>query len=375
MFLHIPYKSTKTLGKTAFASELIAWYQVHQRPLPWRDTKDPYKIWLSEIILQQTRVAQGLPYYQRFVTTYPTVQDLAQANEAAILRLWQGLGYYTRARNMYQCALMIVREWGGKFPGTYEMLLKLKGVGKYTAGAIASIAFNEAVPVVDGNVYRVLARVFGVTEDVNSTKGIKIFYELAKSLLVEHHPGTYNQALMEFGALHCTPAQPQCDTCIFKEQCVAFQTGQQRQLPVKRKRVKVRQRFFHYVVIQYGGQLYMKLRTDQDIWKGLYDFYLIENSFPGSLAQLQDPLIALVQQHKLPIVGNSTPYRHVLTHQRLHVYFWCVQASTVFIQEATKLLARAGANSFTFPQIRELPKSILIDNFVKKYFIHTFQKN
>lgn len=356
------------LGEAFFASWLVVWYQVHKRNLPWRETRDPYKIWLSEIILQQTRVAQGLPYYQRFIEKYPSIQELAHADEEEVLRLWQGLGYYSRARNLHACARRIVYELDGKFPSAYKALLQLKGIGKYTAGAIASIAFKEAVPVVDGNVYRVLARVFGLEEDITSTQGTKAFYALAQSLVPEKDAGLYNQAVMEFGAMHCTPFNPKCKSCIFKDHCVAFRTGRQYALPVKSKRVKIKQRFFHYLVIQCADKLYMKRRKAHDIWKGLYDFYLVEDRQLSAIDQLEDTLAMLIRCHKLLIVGKPAQYKHLLTHQRLHVHFLHVQATAQFIQEATSLLVQAGIEAFTVAQIKALPKPILIDNFLKEKF-------
>jgi A/G-specific adenine glycosylase len=349
-----------------FASRLVVWYQAHKRNLPWRDTHDPYKIWLSEIILQQTRVAQGLPYYQRFIARYPDIQDLAHAEEKEVLRLWQGLGYYSRARNLHTCARMIVNELGGIFPGTYKELLQLKGVGKYTAGAIASIAFKESVPVVDGNVYRVLARVFGVTEDIASMQGTKAFYVLAQSLVPKEDADLYNQAIMEYGAIHCTPLNPKCTSCIFKADCVAFHTDRQYMLPVKSKRVKIKRRFFHYLVIQDDDKLYMKRREGRDIWEGLYDFYLVEDKQLRAMDRLEDPLVMLVRRYQLSIVSTSTPYQHLLTHRRLYVQFLHVQATTQFIQEAAALLRQAGIGAFTIAQTEELPKPTLIDNFLKE---------
>jgi A/G-specific adenine glycosylase len=357
------------LEKVLFASWLLVWYQAHKRNLPWRETHDPYKIWLSEVILQQTRVAQGLPYYQRFIEKYPSIQELAHANEEEVLRLWQGLGYYSRARNLHACARRIVHELDGKFPSTYKELLQLKGIGKYTAGAIASIAFKETVPVVDGNVYRVLARLFGVEEDITSTPGTKVFYALAQSLMPEKGADLYNQAIMEFGAIHCTPLHPKCTACIFKAHCVAFHTGRQYVLPVNSRKVKIKQRFFHYLVIQCADKLYMKRRKAHDIWKGLYDFYLVEDKQLSTIDQLEDTLARLIQCHKLSIVGKPIQYKHLLTHQRLYVHFLHVQATAQFIQEATSLLAQAGMEAFTIAQIKALPKPILIDNFLKKNFM------
>lgn len=354
--------------KQFFVVQLGVWYQAHRRHLPWRSTIDPYKIWLSEVILQQTRIMQGLPYYLRFVAKYPTVQDLASADEHEVLRLWQGLGYYTRARNMHVCARSIVSEWGGVFPRTYKELLRLSGVGPYTAGAIASIAFQEAVPVVDGNVYRVLARVFGVEADITSTQGKKVFYTLAHALVPQEDAGVYNQSIMEFGALHCTPVLPKCKGCIFSMQCVALHTNSQHLLPVKTRKIKVKQRFFHYLVIQCADKLYMKPRTTNDIWQGLYDFYLIEDKQLNTLDQLKDALILLIKQHAVSICDDAKPYRHLLTHQRLHVQFLYVQATDRFMQAATPLLDQANMHAFTVDQVKELPKPVLIDNFLKSKF-------
>jgi len=351
-----------------FASWLVVWYQAHKRNLPWRDTHDPYKIWLSEIILQQTRVAQGLPYYQRFLEKYPSIQDLAHADEEEVLRLWQGLGYYARARNLHACARMVVNELGGKFPRTYKELLQLKGVGKYTAGAIASIAFKESVPVVDGNVYRVLARVFGVEADIASTQGTKAFYTLAQSLVPSDNADLYSQAIMEFGAIYCTPLNPKCKSCIFKAHCVAFHTGRQHMLPVKSKKIKIKQRFFHYLVMQGADKLYMKRRKNRDIWEGLYDFYLVEDSRLRALDRLEDALVLLIRRHQLSIVSTLTPYRHLLTHRRLYVHFLHVHVTPPFIQEATSLLSQAGMRAFTVNQTKALPKPTLIDNFLKEKF-------
>ena len=365
---YLPPERTKTLNKTLFATRLVAWYQTHQRDLPWRKTNDPYRIWLSEIILQQTRVAQGLPYYQKFIEHYPTVQALAAAEEEAVLRLWQGLGYYSRARNLHACARMIVNEWQGQFPSTYQTLLQLKGVGKYTAAAVASIAFKEPVAVVDGNVYRVLSRVFGVEEDIATTQGVKAFAVLAQSLVSKKDPDLYNQAIMEFGALHCTPVNPQCTKCIFKDGCVAFQTGKQRILPVKSKKVKVKKRYLHYLVIQHGDKLYMKRRSTNDIWAGLYDFYLVEDDQLSAPDVLEDALARLMRRHQLVMTKNPTLYKHVLTHRQLYVHFFQVQATASFLEEAQPLLQQAGVSTFTVEEAQALPKPILIDNFLKEEF-------
>lgn len=356
------------MNKERFVIWLIDWYQIYKRELPWRTTKDPYKIWLSEVILQQTRVAQGVPYYELFIKNYPTVSDLARADEKDVLRLWQGLGYYARARNLHACARMISDELGGIFPNTYQALLQLKGVGKYTAAAIASIAFQESVPVVDGNVYRVLARVFGITEDVKTVQGTRTFYTLAQSLIPQENADLYNQAIMEFGALHCTPSRPRCGSCMFQTYCTAFRTNRQHSLPVKTKKLSIRSRFFHYFVIQHGDSLYMKQRTERDIWEGLYDFYLLEDDQPSSLDQSEDLLVRLIRLHKPYLASKPDRYRHLLTHQRLHVHFWRIRADTQFVEEAASLLDQAEMQTFTISQIQTLPKPILIENFLERYF-------
>ncbi|MCG8340871.1 MAG: A/G-specific adenine glycosylase [Cytophagales bacterium] len=357
--------SIKTIEKPVFTSRLIDWYQANKRDLPWRKTHDPYRIWLSEVILQQTRVAQGLPYYQRFVERYPSVNDLAAAKEQEVLRLWQGLGYYSRARNLHACAQMIVSEFGGKFPDNYKDLLCLKGVGKYTAAAIASIAFKEPVPVVDGNVYRVLARVFGIEENMASTQGEKVFYKLANTLVPKEKADLYNQAIMEFGAIHCMPANPKCGTCIFKAQCVALHSSRQRTLPIKVKNLKVRQRFFHYFIIQFKDKLYMKKREESDIWRGLYDFYLIEGDQFKPPHQLESELLSAIQRYKLVIKKRPTLYKHILTHQRLNVCFFHIKASTPFINESKEVFNKMNITPFTLEEIKTLPKPILINNFLK----------
>lgn len=336
--------------------------------LPWRNTHDPYRIWLSEVILQQTRVVQGLPYYQRFIEQYPTVQELAEAREEAVLRLWQGLGYYSRARNLHACARMVVDQFNGTFPDNYKDLLRLKGVGRYTAAAIASIAFRESVPVVDGNVYRVLARVFGLEEDIASTRGQKVFYELAQSLVPPNRADLYNQAIMEFGAIQCRPAKPLCQACIFKAHCVAFHTGKQQSFPIKHPTLKIKKRFFHYFVIQLAGKVYMKLRKDADIWQGLYDFYLVEDARLREADQLEDELMALMRHHQLPIIKNPRFYKHILTHRQLYVYFFYVKATPRFIQEAALILDKMYTRAFSLEETKALPKPILISNFLEEKF-------
>ena len=261
------------MGIRYFSDKIVKWYLNNGRPLPWRDTRDPYKIWLSEVILQQTRVAQGLPYYQRFVESYPSVAHLARADEQHVLRSWQGLGYYTRARNLHKCAKTVVSIHNGRFPGTSGELLRLPGIGGYTAAAIASFAFDERVPVIDGNVFRVLSRIFGIDVPINCAQGKQIFSELAAKLISAKHPALHNQAMMEFGATHCTPLNPQCSVCPFKNSCVAFNQELVNVLPVKNPAKKSRKRYFYYLVVEKDDSFLMKRRADKDIWQGLFDLH------------------------------------------------------------------------------------------------------
>ena len=349
-----------------FRKRLISWYLQNKRDLPWRNTTDPYMIWLSEIILQQTRVAQGLPYFLKFIDEFPTVFDLAKASETKVLRLWQGLGYYSRARNLHACAKAVVEKYKGKFPDNYKELLQLKGVGKYTAAAIASFAFHEPVPVIDGNVYRVLSRVFGISEEIDSGKGQKVFAQLAADLMDHDDPHTYNQAIMEFGATHCTPAAPDCDTCIFNNDCHARKRDLQRNLPVKTKKIKVKTRFFHYLVIQHEGKILLKQRKQKDIWKGLYDFYLIENSGPLDLDQvLQQQTGDWFPCQNLKLKNLSNEYKHILTHQRIFARFFHVAPNNGFSRDLPD--KPNGFQFYSLEEINDLPKPILIDNYLNEH--------
>jgi A/G-specific adenine glycosylase len=305
-----------------FGEILAIWYHKNRRDLPWRNSRDPYKIWLSEVILQQTRVQQGLPYYTAFVKKYPTVNKLASAPESAVLKLWQGLGYYSRARNLHAAAKMVVKDFGGKFPDNYKDLLKLKGVGDYTAAAISSFCFDEVQAVVDGNVYRVLSRVFGISTPIDSVKGKKEFRELAQELISKKDPATFNQAVMEFGALQCVPSNPDCEKCPFLLYCEARKKKKIPLLPVKEGKTKVRDRYFYYLVIEYKGQVYLKERREKDIWQGLHDFPLIETEKKISsekLIQLK-AFKSVFNEEKMEI-EFSEEYKHILSHQRLHVQF------------------------------------------------------
>lgn len=304
-----------------FAATLLHWYEENKRPLAFRQTNDPYKIWLSEIILQQTRVEQGMPYYHSFTNTYPTVVDLANAHEDAVMRLWQGLGYYSRARNLHQTAKIIATEYKGKFPSTYAEIANLKGIGPYTAGAIASIAFAEKAAAVDGNVYRFLARYFGIDTPVPSEKARKEFTAIVLDLMGNHHPGTFNQALIEFGALQCKPS-PLCGTCQYSQTCYAFKKDRIANLPVKNKMAARRTRYFNYLIIKNGGQLLLQQRTAKDIWQQLYEFPLVETTEPADWKSLNKELTGSKNLHLKSTVG---PVKHVLSHQDILATFYIVE--------------------------------------------------
>lgn len=346
-----------------FNRRLKSWYLENHRPLPWRETKDPYKIWLSEVILQQTRVAQGLPYYERFVEQFPTVFELAAADERDVLRLWQGLGYYSRARNMHFTARQVVHDFHGEFPRTSRELLKLKGLGQYTAAAIASFAFDEAVPAIDGNVYRVMARIFGITSDMLSNEGKKEFLKLAGQLVSREDPATYNQAMIEFGALQCVPVSPNCAACVFHTRCYANARQMQGQLPVKIKKLSVKKRFLNYFIIRQGDRLALRERTGSDIWKGLYDFHLVESSFPAATPDdllVSDPSIrGLLATGRLAEVPKI--YSHILTHQRLEVRFWWLE-----IPETERIDLPPAMAFYGHEEVESLPKPILIDTVLRE---------
>lgn len=303
-----------------FSSALRPWYGTEQRPLPWRDTRDPYRIWLSEVILQQTRVDQGMAYYHRFVERWPTVARLAAADEEDVLKAWQGLGYYSRARNLLAAARQVISEFGGKFPDTHAELSRLRGVGAYTAAAIASISFGRPEAVVDGNVYRVLARVFGLDLPIDSTEGRKRFQELATTLLDTTRPGDHNQAVMELGAVICTPHAPRCPECPLQDRCVAHATGRQSTLPVKAGRTKVRERHFLYLHIGGADRVHLRKRTGRDIWQGLYEPPLFETPAPLTTTAIR----ALLRREFGP-GWRTGPVEHsgrqVLSHQHVHHRF------------------------------------------------------
>lgn len=304
----------------SFASTIICWFRENGRELPWRETHDPYAIWVSEIIMQQTRIDQGRPYWERFMRRWATVDALAAASEDEVLRQWQGLGYYSRARNLHQAAQQVVNMGG--FPRTYEAIRSLKGVGDYTAAAIGSIAFNLPVAVVDGNVYRVLSRHFGISTPINTAAGKKEFSDLAQSLLPTGEAAAFNQGMMDFGALQCTPAAPRCDLCPLIETCIALREGRVTQLPVKERKLKVKERHLVYVYIRYNGQTAIHRRTAGDIWQGLYEPLILEPE--AEEYDLRDMLGALDNASSCPhdLLLITSNVKHVLTHQVLYADFW-----------------------------------------------------
>jgi len=314
--------------KHPFTTHLLQWAKEHPRNLPWKDTKDPYKIWLSEIILQQTRVAQGTPYYEKFAATYPRVEGLANAPEDEVMRMWEGLGYYSRARNMHAAAKYIAQELKGKFPNTHKEILKLKGVGPYTAAAIASFAFELPHPVVDGNVYRVLSRRFGIETPIDSTEGKKEFALLAEELLDKKKPSIYNQAIMDFGATHCKPTNPSCDDCPLQKNCVAYHKGLISKLPLKSKKLKKTTRYFHYFMLQLPNDTFLlQKRIGKGIWRNLYQFPLIEASQLLSFEELRETeeWQKLLNKQSIIFQKTSKTYKHLLTHQTIFISFFELQ--------------------------------------------------
>lgn len=344
--------------KYPFSNIIFSWYQQNKRSLPWRNTQDPYKIWLSEVILQQTRVSQGLPYYTKFVKAYPTVRDLANAEEESVLKLWQGLGYYSRARNLHYTAKHITNVLEGHFPKTYTDLLKLKGVGDYTASAIASFCFNENTATLDGNVYRVLARYFGIEIPINTNSAKIYFKKLAQELIDPKSPALFNQAMMEFGALQCAPANPKCASCPLADSCIALQKNQVKELPIKKKQTKITKRFFNYIVLETEtNETVLQQRIGKGIWQNLYEFPLIETNSEVDYTQLlqESHFLNLVAQNDF-ILELLTPKSiiHKLSHQHLQIKFWLLKTPSWHEKTLTKEEARV------------LPVPIVIHNFIDK---------
>jgi A/G-specific adenine glycosylase len=343
-----------------FSDILLTWYSHYKRELPWRGETDPYRIWISEIILQQTRIAQGWSYYLRFIERFPSVDDLANATEDEVLKYWQGLGYYSRARNLYVGAKYIIQEHKGIFPRTYADILKIKGVGEYTASAIASIAFNLPCAAVDGNVFRVLTRIFGIDTSIDTTIGKKEITLLANQLMDEKQAGLFNQALMDFGALQCLPARPDCDPCCFAFSCLAKQHGLQDILPVKSQKQTIRTRYFYYFRIYNQGKIIIRKREGKDIWKGLYEFPLLENEKELSIDEiLSNPFFTGILHGCAWTINAVSPlYRHQLTHRLILAQFF-----TVTVMEGIPLIDKT-MQMISEAEIDDYPVARLIERFL-----------
>ncbi len=358
------YFSASRMDLMSFSENILLWYAENKRSLPWRRTTDPYHIWLSEIMLQQTRVAQGTPYYLKFIAHFPKVEDLANASEEQVLKLWQGLGYYSRARNLHATAKHVAFELGGRFPNTYKELLALKGVGDYTASAIASICFNEPQPVVDGNVYRVLARYYGVDLPINTPKGTAYFKKLAREVMAVENVRDYNQGIMEFGAIQCAPKKPYCLHCPLNDSCAALAKNRVRELPVKLKKTKVRNRYFNYLVpvLACDGdtpETLLRKREGKGIWQNLWEFPLFETENEVDLEAIKSRTEALVPIKGTPEISlfNEKIVVHKLSHQHLHTRFWIIRSKETV------------SGAIPFERVPDYAVPVLIANFLKTFKI------
>lgn len=341
--------------------KLIPWYQAYKRDLPWRQTSDPYLIWLSEVILQQTRVEQGLPYYLKFANRYPTVKQLAKANDNEVMKLWQGLGYYNRAKNMLGTARAVVTLYKGVFPKSYEQLLTLKGIGPYTAAAIASFAFNEAQAVVDGNVNRVLARYFGIEEPINSNAGKNLFAQLANEVLNQKDPASHNQAMMELGAMVCKPTNPICNDCVLQPTCIAFTSGTVNQYPVKLKKQPPKVRYLHYLVVNHEGDTYVRQRKNERIWHNLYEPPCIETTAEDNV--WLDPNANQIATNHRQIIA-SFKCKHQLTHQTIYATFWVIEVKRGYE------FPLAGYDKIAINALHSLAVHRLFDKFLQLHTLH-----
>lgn len=343
----------------SFSNTIIEWYRDNKRELPWRESSDPYLIWISEIILQQTRVVQGYDYFLRFIERFPDVKSLADADEDEVMKYWQGLGYYSRARNLHSAA----RSMNGVFPTTYEGVLALKGVGEYTAAAICSFAYGMPYAVLDGNVYRVLSRYLGIDTPIDSGQGKKLFAALANELLDKARPAVYNQAIMDFGALQCTPQNPNCMFCPLADSCAALLKGTVMQLPVKQHKTKTTNRYFNYMYVRAGDSTFIHKRTGDDIWKNLFEFPLIETDTPVS----EEELLALPQFRALFAEGETPVVRcvcrdvkHVLSHRVIYACFY-----EITLPGTTRSFA--GYQKIKGSELDRYAVSRLVHSFIEKY--------
>jgi A/G-specific adenine glycosylase len=341
-----------------FAKKIIHWYEHNKRDLPWRNTKEAYLIWLSEIILQQTRVDQGMEYYLKFAKEFPSIQHLANADNEKVMKLWQGLGYYSRARNLHTTAKIVVQEHKGVFPKEYTSILALKGIGEYTASAIASFAYNQPHAVVDGNVYRLLSRVFAITTPIDSTKGKKEFNQLANELLDKKNPSTYNQAIMEFGSMQCKPVKPNCNVCPLSAMCLAYSKKLVNELPVKSKKTKTRNRYFNYIVLNYKGKTAINKRGINDIWTNLYDFPNIETDKQLSEEDFlqSESWKNFMKRNEFNIKSISPSHKHILSHQKIYARFWeinCKNPFTNWLSKTYIVINERNIQNYAVPRLIE----------------------
>nr|WP_297307410.1 A/G-specific adenine glycosylase [uncultured Flavobacterium sp.] len=339
----------------SFSKILIDWYSLNKRNLPWRNTTNPYHIWLSEIILQQTRVNQGLPYFEAFISNFPTISDLANASEDEVLKLWQGLGYYSRARNLHTTAKFISANLNGFFPKQYKELIKLKGIGPYTAAAIASFAYKEEIAVVDGNVFRVISRYFGIFDDISTARTRTLFQNLANELICNSQPDIFNQAIMDFGALQCIPKNPDCLNCVFQESCYAFRNNKITDLPIKLSKTKVSNRFLNFLIYKDKHNFtILEQRTEKGIWQNLYQFPVIETSKTTSLKEIE----SILNNKEAKITKlNFEEIIHKLSHQKLHINFWEINLNEILDD---RKIAVDELGKFAFP--------IVLWNFIKTHY-------
>lgn len=339
---------------------ILSYFDENKRDLPWRHTKDPFRIWLSEIILQQTRVDQGMKFYNNFIQEFDTIFDLANAEEQKVLKLWQGLGYYSRARNLHYTSKVIADELNGHFPTNFNDLKKLKGIGDYTAAAISSIVYNEAVPAVDGNMFRVFARYFNIEDDISSPKTKKIFWDLGLEIIDKKRPGDFNQAVMDLGATICTPKQPKCEICPLNESCEALRLNKVTELPVKLKKIKVSNRFLHFIIIENESTIAFSKRTGNDVWKNLFTFPKIETE-----TDLLDKGWILDQnlENKLTFIDEE---KHVLSHQNLFIKYWKLNVS---LNEITKMKAENNFEMISLNDLEDYPLPKPIEKFINKHYL------
>jgi A/G-specific adenine glycosylase len=354
-----------------FKKLLSNWYRQNKRDLPWRNSNNPYYIWVSEIILQQTRVAQGIGYYNRFIESFPTVFDLAKAEEDDVLKVWQGLGYYSRARNMQTAAKMIVQDYNGDMPKDYDKLIKVKGIGPYSAGAIASFAFKLPTPAIDGNVYRVISRVFGVFSSPYTAAGKKEFQDIVFDLMDKDHPDVFNQGLLDFGALQCVPRNPKCINCPFSQYCYAYRNNVIDSLPVKGKKIDVRDRYFNYLLIRYNNYTFISKRGGNDIWQSLYEFPLIETSRVMEINDLteREEWNLLFYNLQPQVVYYSPIVKHLLSHQNIFTRFIVVEIKSTSenLRNGYKQVLTSEIDNYSVPRVID---SFLAAEPAEVYFLN-----